>query len=617
VCWLFGLRKFLYVTNTFLLYITTRVSSIRSLCLYVTNSLLYITTRVSSIRSLCRMSLLLYIFLSFPLICNGYDIISITGNLSSSPSSFIIPNAFSTITVWDPQSLLSTPPVNLSVSYPYLTHVELFTATGGCYEGYSGCTTTRDLFNDPSIGMASGVNASRLFLPISNILKAGLIPHIITGNVPIILSGDNAFIGAFGFNSAPPSNFSEYSLYLEKVTSQLVDEFSIDIVKRWRWGVYTEFNNQDWLKGTSKTFEDLFDYSVCGIERGLGGPANVNVGVHACQQCGGSLDWNPISFLIHAAHGISACTGGPVHLNWTGNSFYEHSPGDPGDLSLFVPQGLIVLEEAQSLGLPTNRFGIDEGRLLWGPEGPQFALTTRALGDSYQASWDALLFKLLTQTGVESYYSRWGITSGDGLFSQGNGVIDNAASNLAQLAFKMNGTLFVPTINTSQTNQGLSIVDAIVGASQEDHILRILVFHHYSLLNISETIAPLTAFVSICGISTSVPSGPIDTATVTRIDDKNANFWPTWRQDALAANISRANGDYNSGWSEYSDNMPLASTRAINLLAENTLRYKSLALLVEEKLTGVSISSNSHCLSFEIDMVPHSVALVEVNGVVY
>jgi hypothetical protein len=544
--------------------------------------------------------------------------VTITGDMTK--SSGTIPNAFSTITVWDPQGLSADPPLNLSERYPYLTHVELFTATGGCYMGYPGCTSDRDLFNDPSIGMPNGVNASRLFKPLRNILDAGFTPHIVTGNVPIALSGINARLGGFGFNNAPPSNFSEYASYLEAVSSQLADEFTLEVVKKWRWGVYTEYNNQDWLNGTADVFQDLYDFSVCGLEKGLGGAANVDVGVHACQQCGGSSDWNVNLFLNHAANGVSACTNGPVHLNWTGNSFYEHAPGDPGDLSWFIPQGLSVLNEARALGLPTQRFGIDEGRLLWGPEGSSFALTTRAVGDSYQGSWDSLLFKLLTMTGVpDAYYARWGVNCGDGLFSQGNGVIDNAASNLAKLAFKLNGSSFIPTTNVSTIKGSAtadfdSIVDAVVGVSSTESLLRVLIFHHYPTLNVSDVL-PVNTSLVLCGVKSDVHSGPISGSTMTRIDDNHAQFWPAWREDVLKANISREGGDYNDGWSEYSDNMPLASERAINLLANNSQRYEQLALLQKEQFDGVVVGDDK-CLRFMIDIVAHGVILVEVPGVV-
>ena len=548
--------------------------------------------------------------------------VSIAGDLGSATS--VIPNAFSTITVWDPQSLASPPPPGLAAAYPFLTHVELFTATGGCYMGYDGCTSDRDLLNAPARGMAGGVNATRLFAPLRNVLAAGLRPHIVTGNVPVALSGTAARIGAFGVNSAPPANLSEYASYIEQVAAQLVAEFGLAEVATWRWGVYTEFNNQDWLTGSAASYAALYDFTACGLERALGGAANVDIGAHACEQCGGAADWDPAAFLEHAAQGVSACTGGPVHLNFTGNSFYEHAPGEPGDLSAWAQGGRSILDAARALGLPTRRFGVDEGRLLWGPEGPSFALTTRAVGDSYQGSFDALFFKLLTETRApEAYYARWGVNTGGGLFAAGDGVVDNAAVNVAQLAHRMNGSAFVPTTNTSSSAGGWaaapapSIVDAVVGASSADGVLRALVFHHHPQLNASGVPAAV-ASVALCGLGAAVPAGPVAGATATRVDDAHAQFWPAWRADAAAANISRAGGDYQAGWSEWSDNMPLSSARATGLLAANTARYRLLAALRPEPLgaggganTGAVVGAD-RCVRFALELPPHGVALVEL-----
>jgi hypothetical protein len=134
------------------------------------------------------------------------------------------------------------------------------------------------------------------------------------------------------------------------------------------------YNNIDWLAASAESYFDTFDYTVCGLEDALGGAANVDVGAHACQQCG-KPSWDPLLFLHHVATGVSKCSGKKPHLHFTANSFYEQSPGNPGDLSEFASDGLVVLDTAKQLGLDISRFGIDEGRLLFGPEGPSAPLT--------------------------------------------------------------------------------------------------------------------------------------------------------------------------------------------------------------------------------------------------
>ena len=72
-----------------------------------------------------------------------------------------------------------------------------------------------------------------LLSPLKNIVSAGFLPHIVTGNVPISLSSSPK-LGGFGFNVAPPRNLSEYRSYIAGVASALVREFGQSEVARWR-----------------------------------------------------------------------------------------------------------------------------------------------------------------------------------------------------------------------------------------------------------------------------------------------------------------------------------------------------------------------------------------------
>jgi hypothetical protein len=523
-----------------------------------------------------------------------------------------IPNTFSTITLWDPSQLTSpAPPPDFHARYPYLTHAEFFTATGGCYLGYPGCSSARDLLNDPA-NASSGVNATMLFRPFRNALSAGLKPHIVTGNVPISLSSPPR-LGGFGVNAALPRNLSEYSAYIEGVAVALRDEFGLAEVATWRWGVFTEYNNQDWLVASASEYSALYDYTVCGLERALG---NVDVGVHACIQCtvnDPKRHWDALAFLQHAAAGASACTGGPVHLNWVGNSFYEDAPGKPGDLSWWAPQALPVLQRAAALGLPTARFSIDEGRLLSGPDG--LPLTARAVGDAYQASWDAVMVKLLTASGAaDAFYSRWGVSTG-ALFSAAGDVADNAAANLARLAWALAGSRAVTTTAApgAPPPPARSQVDAVVGAG-DDGALRALLFHHWPDLNASG-VPPVAVAARLCGLPGAVSrAGPIAGAVVTPLDGAHGTWWRAWREDAAAANLSAAAGDYTQGWSEFSDNIAVASARARTLLAQKLPAYRQLAALAAQPLSA-SADGNG-CASFQVALPAHGVALVELPGVV-
>ena len=554
--------------------------------------------------------------------------VSISGNLAVTGGA--VPNWASTITAWSPADFARAPPPGLAARYPFLRYVQLFTATGGCYLGYSACTSTRDLFIDNAVGLPSGVNATPLFAPLRNILAAGLKPHLVTGNVPIALS-DPPVLGGFGFNAAPPRDMAEYRTYIALVAAQLAAEFSLAEVATWRWGVFTEYNNQDWLRANASTFAALFDHTACGLVDALGAPAAVDLGVHACTQCGGGA-WDPLAFLQHAATGVSACSGGRVHLNWTGNSFYEHAPGAPGDLSWLAPQALPVLEAARALGLPAARFGIDEGRLLWGPEGPAYALTTRAVGPPYQGSWDALMFRRLAATGVpDVYYSRWGLGYAPGAFADPAGNADTVATNVAQLAYALAGLPSVPTTNASTGGSGgsgcasSSIVDGVValdssgggggGGGGGGWRVAALLFHHHPWLNASDAgsgCSGAAVSVALCGAPARAAGAPVPGATATRVGAAAANAWPVWAAAAAAANLSYAAGDYTPGWSALSDSPPLASARAYAALARAMPALQAASALAREPLAGGAAVGADACLRFQVALAPHEVALVEL-----
>lgn len=533
----------------------------------------------------------------------------ILGHVDAATSPTLVPNVFNSISSWSPSSFAISPPPGLAAQYPFLQYAQLFTATGGCYVGFPGCTSTRDLFNNPSIGLPSGVNASTLFGPLHNILQAGMIPWLVTGTVPISLSGQPK-LGTFGFNTALPTSFSAYREYIALVTGALLSEFGIQEVRRWRFGVLTEFNNADWLNATASAYDQLYDYTVCGLEDAFGS-SDFLVGVHACGQCDAGRSWNLSKFLSHAATGVSACSGRRVHLNWTGSSFYETNPSMPGDLSDFQQGALSVLANGRTAGLDTSLFGIDEGRVLFGPDG--FRLVYGAVGAGFQASFDALLFKLLVSSGCEhSYYSRWGANAANGLFCPAESTVDNVATNVARLAYRMAGSQLIHSTNIS-AGVGLatpgSVVDGVLGLRHgpAGNSLQALVFHHHAGMQV-ENVSSVKAIVHVCGIAGAGRS--LFGGQHTRLGNRAANFWPLFWEDQARANLSHASGDYLPGLSPYSDSPPLSSSRALKMFGDNLVRYQHAARLTSTPLSA--LVDNSGCVRFDLDLPPHEVSFVEI-----
>lgn len=79
-------------------------------------------------------------------------------------------------------------------------------------------------------------------------------------------------------------------------------------------------------------------------------------------------------------------------------------------------------------------------------------------------------------------------------------------------------------------------------------MVRALVFHHHPAFIADET-PGITARLKLCGLPATATRGAVAGASVTRVGNTAANFWPMWWADQHRANLSHAAGDYTEGWS--------------------------------------------------------------------
>ncbi len=134
--------------------------------------------------------------------------------------------------------------------------------------------------------------------------------------------------------------------------------------------------------------------------------------------------------MLSQRSGVNACTKQVgTQLDFVTNSWYEDQPGHPGTLA-GLQAALTSL--AQAAG-PDVAIGVDEGRLLNGADGVQSL--SRTVGNTYQASFDSLMFNIMLDSGA-LWYSRWAVNT-NGLFGD---AVDSVATNAARLMFRMAGT---------------------------------------------------------------------------------------------------------------------------------------------------------------------------------
>lgn len=523
-------------------------------------------------------------------------------------STAAVPNFASHLTQWSYSSWTQPLTAADRAAYPFLTTIELFTATGGCYLSFPGCTSARDLLADPT-NRSSAFAFDPLLDALGNITASGLRPYIVTGGVPIAFSASPK-IGGFGFNSQPPNDLPAYSQYIGALADAAVARFGLAAVRGWKWGVFTEYNNPDWLLGDSESFFAIYDFTACALEAALGA-GHVDIGAHACTQCG---SWDSMLLLDHVAGAPNAtknyCTGSSgAPMTWLSLSFYETQVGGPGDLGWLARDVLPARSRAAALGLSLASFGIDEGRLLQGVD--KLPLASRAVGATYQASWDALFASELIAGGFD-YYSRWAFNSGGGVVNAAANV-DPVSTNVARLFARLAGMARLPSTNATTAAAAAAsgaapaaIVNGLIAYDAPAATLRAVVFRHH--VDAADAGAS-TAALRVCGFAPPAQPPRAVAGTVWRVDDGHAQWWGSFQADVAANNWT----SFQPGWSPSCEAVTLTDATERAAFAARVPAYQALAALAAEPASATLDAGG--CLAFDAALAGHAVLLAEFVGV--
>eukprot|EP01084_Bolivina_argentea_P088054 158971_1 len=440
---------------------------------------------------------------------------------------------------------------NIHSQYPFFTHQKFAYATGGCYKGFTDsnnktCTVTFDLLQDTS-NANSPYNFTQLHIGIDNVLTMGLKPYLVTGLIPVSYSF-NPTLSKRGFNEVPPSNYTKYADYIYELAKYLLNIYGIDEIQKWWFGVITEYNNINHFydinnpNDTMRQYFMIYDYTECSLKKAFGN--NFTIGAHSCRTC--ATAWNSTQLLNHIANQNNFCTGkqNDTKLDFWSVSFYENAPGNPGDQSTFDDVVCSMHNEIKKYNLEhvVKDIAIDEGRILFDQNGK--GLVQRAVGRTYQASWDSLLFYNMIRCNI-SRFIRWGVnTNGLGLYvnTQWNAVntVQTVGANVAQLMYKMDGNVFLGMdveINMNgkveNKNENIQIVNGMGGISN-DGIVRVFVFNHNSEYFSTQT---ANVSVNVCDIRNN--GNEKCNVIEWMIDDEHAQFWNIYWNDVIERNITK------------------------------------------------------------------------------
>ena len=433
-------------------------------------------------------------------------------------------NVVSNNNIWHMGESFFDPQINEDYNvFEFVEYVQFMQCSGG--------TEDRDLFKDPmNFDVLDDYDFEPLIKNCAGILKLGAKPHLKLGGVPLKYT-KNYLQDGFGMNVYPPDDYDVYYNYIYALADSLVKEFGKEEVLKWRFGVMTEYENWDWFRTASEEPEDaareyckLYDYTVQALIDAIG--EDVFVGAHSMTVTEGH--WDESEFIEHIAKGTNYANGKKgTRVCYLSASFYDYSPEEYTE-GFTLPQTIDFLRStAESYGLNDLIYGVDEGRFLVGLESGKDndELLSRTVGHTYQAAYDARLWKQCLDNNID-YFSSWGFLTG-GMVSGYPTISYHVAENVAQ--FK--GSQKVGTsVSVKPTQFGVEM-DAVSVYDEATKTLRIMAYNYKNKLEYKEN--------AIFNFNIDLSDYGFKTAKVkTSFIDDNCNFFDEWQKDREKYNIT-------------------------------------------------------------------------------
>lgn len=467
-------------------------------------------------------AILLCIASLFTLLFSSTSHVRIT--VDSKPAGGTISNKVSTVNVWDMGTSFYNARKDPDYDvYEFVEYVQLMQCSGGALQ--------RDLFRDPSdTDVQDDYDFSRLVENCRGILALGAKPFLKLGGVPLKYS-DDPLLGGFGMNVRPPRDYTVYYDYICALADALVQAFGRDEVASWRFGVMTEFENDDWFYAGDKdagasleAYCRLYDYTVQALVDTIG--EDVFVGAHAMAVTEGL--WDETEFIRHVAEGTNYATGKTgTRICYLSASFYDVSPGifTSGKT---LPQTIGDLREAaERYGLNDLLYGVDEGRILQASPGKDSAeLISRTVGYTWQAAYDARLWTQAVRNNID-WFSSWGYLS-NGLHGY-----PTISYHVANAVHRMAGEEQLGLRTSCEPLRKLTgiEVDGCASADPDTGTTHVLLYNFRNKLTYKKSAS--------VQLTLSLPQFAGQTVTLRewRIDD-DCNFFDEWQQDRKTYGIT-------------------------------------------------------------------------------
>ncbi|MBQ8783612.1 MAG: hypothetical protein IJZ57_07565 [Clostridia bacterium] len=543
---------------------------------------------------------LLSLILAFPgIVFTGGDIINnYSFKIDASQVGEELPNVVSNVNVWEMGTQFINPTANEKYNiFEFVEYVQLMQCTGG--------NATRDLFEDPmNFDVLDDYKFDRLIDNCKGILTLGAKPHLKLGSVPLKYSS-NAVKGAdFDTNIYPPDDYNVYYDYIAAIAQALVDEFGAEEVLTWRFGVMTEYENEQWFKApggmsgeTAVAYCKLYDYTVAALQEVIG--EDVFVGAHSMTVTEGL--WDEESFILHCGKGVNYKTGERgTRICFLAGSFYDSTPGEYTS-GYDLPGTIKCLQSAaKDAGLEDLIFGIDEGKILCGNTSGEISdqLNTRTVGYTYQAAYDARLYKQLFDTNGD-YFSAWGYLS--------NGLLDGYPTVSYHVADYISDFAGSKRVLVEKQDEGLIYngeVEAVSAYDESTGTLRIMAYNFKNKVNYKKDVD--------LSFEINAPQFNGKNVKVTAyVVDDDANFFDEWVEDRKTYGIGNDCFDWSPEDPQIESYVTLNDQWARDIyFTQLRDKYEQCAQL-EPKSETVTVNNSTITLSS--DLAPNGVLFYEIT----
>ena len=508
-----------------------------------------------------------------------------------------ISNKVSNVNVWDMGTQFYNAQKDPEYDvFDFAKYVQLMQCSGGSVQ--------RDLFRDPTdTSVPDDYDFTRLTENCRGILALGAKPFLKLGGIPLKYS-DDPLLGGFGMNVRPPRDFGVYYDYIYALADTLVRTFGRDEVRTWRFGVMTEFENDDWFyagnkdaRSSMQSYCKLYDYTVQALIDAIG--PDVFVGAHAMAVTEGL--WDETDFIRHVARGINYATGkNGTRICYLSASFYDVCPGKFTS-GKTLPQTIGDLRKAaERYGLNDLLYGVDEGRILQSAKGRDSSeLLSRTVGDTWQAAYDARIWTQTIRNGID-WFSSWGYLSG-GLHGY-----PTISYHVANAVHTMAGERQISLMTTTAPLQKLTGIEVDGCASFDPGTTHVLAYNFRNKLTYQKS-ADVTLALTLPQFA-----GKTVTLREWRIDD-DCNYFDEWRQDRETYGIT----DDCFSWSP--DDPWLDSTATLADADARALYYEKLrdkyaaCALLSPTESEAAVSADG-TLTLRRTLPPSGVVMLEIES---